>query len=93
MAKSIIQTEKECYICRTTRNLHEHHIFYGTANRRMSEMYGMKVWLCQEHHTGQNGVHFDRQLDLQMKTMAQGVFEDQIGDRERFIETFGRSYK
>lgn len=93
MSKSIIQTEKECYICRTTRNLHCHHIFYGTANRRMSERYGMKVWLCQEHHTGQNGVHFDRQLDLLVKTVAQGVFEEKVGDREKFIEIFGRSYK
>lgn len=93
MSKSIIQTEKECFICRTTRNLHEHHIFYGTANRRMSERYGMKVWLCQEHHTGQNGVHFDRQLDLLVKTVAQGVFEEKVGDREKFIEIFGRSYK
>ena len=42
MAKSIIQSEKECYICRrwynvrTTRGLEEHHILNGrcAASRR-----------------------------------------------------------
>lgn len=92
MARSIIQSEKECFVCKTTLNLHEHHVFFGTGNRKISEKYGMKVWLCQEHHTGRNGVHFDRQLDLLIKTVAQGTFEKEIGSREEFRRLFGRSY-
>lgn len=92
MARSIIQSEKECFVCKTTLNLHEHHVFFGTGNRKISERYGMKVWLCQEHHTGRNGVHFDRQLDLLIKTVAQGTFEKEIGSREEFRRLFGRSY-
>lgn len=92
MARSIIQSEKECFVCKTTLNLHEHHVFFGTGNRKISEKYGMKLWLCQEHHTGRNGVHFDRQLDLLIKTVAQGTFEKEIGSREEFRRLFGRSY-
>ena len=38
--KSIIQTEKECYLCRrfynlrTVKNLEEHHIVFGRGRRR-----------------------------------------------------------
>ena len=55
MSKSIMQHEKECYICRKLvgagvplpgAGLEEHHIF-GAANRKLSEHYGLKVWLCK----------------------------------------------
>ena len=58
----------------------------------MSEQYGMKVWLCQEHHTGNTGVHFNKELDLKLKRMGQEYFENHYGSREVFIRTFGRSY-
>lgn len=91
--KSIIQENKECFVCKTTYNLHEHHIFYGTANRKQSEKYGMKVWLCGRHHNLSNeGVHFNRELDLQIKRMAQKKFEETYKDLD-FIRIFGRSYE
>jgi hypothetical protein len=90
--KSIIQTEKECYVCHTTYNLQDHHIIYGTANRKQSEKYGLKVWLCQEHHTGSCGVHFNKDLDMHLKKLAQMHFEAHIGARNEFIRVFGKSY-
>ena len=51
MAKSILQNDKECYLCRrfynlrTTRGLEEHHILFGRGRRELSERYGLKVWL------------------------------------------------
>lgn len=90
--KSIIQNEKQCFVCGTTLNLHDHHIIYGTSNRKQSEKYGLKVWLCQEHHTGNTGVHFDRDLDLHLKKLAQEHFEAHIGARNEFIRVFGRNY-
>ena len=53
MAKSIIQSEKKCFICGSPY-VEEHHIFFGTANRRLSESRGLKCWLCNYHHTGSN---------------------------------------
>lgn len=66
MAKSILQKDKECYLCRrfynlrTTRGLEEHHILFGRGRRELSERYGLKVWLCHNHHNEPHmGVHFD----------------------------------
>lgn len=89
--KSILQSEKECYICHTLYDIEEHHVFMGTANRKQSEKYGLKVWLCAEHHRGNSGVHFNRELDLSIKRFAQTEFE-KTHTREDFIRIFGKSY-
>lgn len=89
--KSIMQTEKKCYVCGTRYNLHDHHCLYGKANRKQSEKYGLKVWLCLEHHTGRSGVHFNKPLDLYLKKLAQEHFEAQYGDRDEFRRIFGKS--
>lgn len=90
--KSIIQTEKQCFVCGKTFNLHDHHIIYGTSNRKQSEKYGLKVWLCYEHHTGSLGVHFNKNLDLHLKKLAQEHFEAKYGARNDFRSIFGKSY-
>lgn len=92
MAKSIIQKTKGCYVCGTTYNLHDHHIIFGTSNRKNSEKYGLKVWLCMEHHTGSAGVHQNREMDLVLKKVAQQHFEAEIGTRNEFRSIFGKSY-
>ena len=90
--KSIIQRSKECWRCGSRLGLHEHHIFYGTANRKQSEKYGMKVWLCGRHHNLSNeGVHFDKEFDLRLKQYAQKIFEETYKDLD-FIKVFGRNY-
>ena len=92
MAKSVIHFDDCCYVCGSTYNLHTHHCLYGTSNRKLSDKYGYVVRLCQEHHTGNNGVHFNKELDLHFKQLAQKHYEENHGSREDFIRTFGRSY-
>jgi len=93
MSKSIISNERQCVVCGLTTNLHKHHIFYGTANRRMSEKYGCWCYLCARHHNmSDHGVHADNLLDLKLKQMCQDTFERQVGSREQFRAIFGRSY-
>lgn len=90
--KSIIQKNKECYVCRTTYGLHDHHIFYGTSNRKQSEKYGLKVWLCgADHNLSNRGVHFNKELDLELKQLAQRKFEE-THSREEFMREFGRNW-
>lgn len=92
MAKSIIQSDKECYVCGTTQNLHVHHIVYGTANRKLAEKYGLKCFLCMEHHTGQRGVHHNKDLDTQLKKLAQERFEAVYGQNISFRDVFGKNF-
>lgn len=90
--KSILQAEKECWVCKTTHDLHEHHVFEGTGNRPVSERWGLTVYLCGKHHNLSNdGVHFDKDLDLRIKKFAQSEFEKQYS-HELFMREIGRNY-
>lgn len=105
--KSVIQRkeDRQCYICKNflgdfseKNDLEEHHIFEGTANRRQSEKYGLKVMLCRHHHTGdingsKDAVHSKgcNDYDQRLKQIAQVAFE-QDHSREEFMRAFGRNY-
>ena len=88
---SILQDEKKCYICGRVRNLQSHHIVFGNPGRKNSELYGLKVWLCMDHHTGDIGVHQDINLDRYLKRIAQTEFERRFS-HEKWMEVFGRNY-
>lgn len=90
--KSIMSEEKECYFCGTTLNLHKHHIYPGTANRKLSERWGCWCYLCAYHHNmSAAGVHFNRAKDLELKQTCQKLFEEKHG-HEKFVTVFGRSW-
>lgn len=91
--KSIIQTKKKCFICSKIVGLHDHHIYFGTSKRRISEKHGFKVWLCYQHHEGTFGVHGTKghELDLYLKKICQQKFEES-NSREEFIKIIGRNY-
>jgi len=93
MKKSILQRNKACYICGTTHNLHLHHVFYGSANRKLSDADGCVIYLCQSHHTGAQGVHFNRKIDLTIKARCQIEYMRQYNKTvEDFIARYGRNY-
>lgn len=81
-----------CYFCHTEYDLHEHHIFEGTANRKISEKYKMKIKLCGKHHNlSDEGVHFDKAKDIELKQLAQREFEKRFS-HEEFMKVIGRNY-
>lgn len=93
--KSILQNLKECYVCYSTTNLEEHHIFFGTANRKLSEKDGLKVWLCAEHHRGTYGVHGKNGIviDSLLKKEAQQCYMAKNNKtKEEFIRRYGKLY-
>ena len=96
----MLNNDKRCFVCGTTNDLHIHHIFEGTANRKKSEEDDMKIYLCGYHHNMSNaGIHYNKELELKVKKLAQQVWmrqfvpnlplEDQI---EAFIKRYGRNY-
>lgn len=94
MAKKSIITDnmEQCYICGSPY-VNIHHVFFGTANRKMSDKYKLVVPLCVKHHTGSlDSVHRNRELDLNLKRIAQETFEAKKGSREDFIRIFGKSW-
>lgn len=98
--KSILHNkdDRTCFLCKlngdhsTKNNLQEHHVFYGTANRKKSEQYGLKVYLCLEHHTqGAQSVHHNQNNSEILKMIGQKKFEE-THTREEFIREFGRNW-
>lgn len=91
MAKSIIQTEKECYFCGSQRWLEDHHIF-GGGNKTKSEKYGLKVWLCHYcHNEPPRGVHHNIDNMLELRQIGQRAFMEHYPDKD-FVFEFGRNY-
>ena len=95
--ESIIQKEKKCSFCDSVSGgicgLESHHIFPG-SNRKWSEKYGLKVWLCgDEHHrNGPWSVHQNREAANRLKAIGQAKFEETYGTRQDFVRIFGRNY-
>ena len=74
-------------------NIHKHHIYEGTGRRKLSDKYGCWVYLCARHHNMSNeGVHFNKDLDLTLKRICQKKWETKYGNRDKFIRVFGRNY-
>lgn len=89
--KSIVQEEKECFICGCKNWLELHHIF-GASNRKNSTKYGLTVYLCHKHHNEPpNSVHFNRQLNDWLKAVGQNKFNEKYPNLD-FIKIFGKNY-
>lgn len=90
--KSILSTEKRCYLCGSTVNIEDHHIYFGNGLRNKSERHGFKCFLCDFHHRDQkHGVHGNRQIDLQLKQICQREFE-KTHSHEEFMKIIKRNY-
>lgn len=75
-----------------SNNTAVHHVFYGTANRRLAQEDGYIIGLCPRHHNmSDEGIHFNPQLDIKWKRYAQHHFE-RTHSREEFIARYGKSW-
>lgn len=102
MSKSIMhrKEDKTCYLCMKLHhnysrhgNLEEHHVMYGGQNRRISEKYGLKVYLCINHHTydgGPEAVHRNDAIRRLLEKDAQRAFEKAYPELN-FREIFGKN--
>ena len=97
--KSIMQKKDgRCYLCMLlygddgTKVTQEHHVIFGTANRKLSERYGLKVYLCIQHHTGsQKAVHQNAEMALLLKIRAQRAFRERFPELN-WMEIFKKNY-
>lgn len=99
--KSVIQNKEagQCYLCRLLDRDYsikpireEHHVMGGTANRRLSEKYGLKVYLCLNHHRfGPKAVHKNAEVAELLHKEAQKAFL-WIYPNLDFRKIFGKNY-
>ena len=68
-----------CEICGKYGITERHHVFYGTANRKQSEKYGIVCELCAECHRGKQGVHRNRNIDMELKRKRDIICKNRTG--------------
>ncbi len=92
--KSIVQTKKRCYICRSHRMLELHHVYSGFGLRELSDQYGLTVWLCHYcHNEPPNGVHQNREIRRALQARVQRIAMKHYGWSEKdFIGLFRKNY-
>ena len=66
-----------------------HHVFHGTANRKLADEWGCWVWLKSSIHKELH--EKDKSLDRSLQQECQKAFEKRYS-REKFMEVFGRNY-
>lgn len=96
---SIIHNERYCYLCwkrkgiLNSRNLHIHHCFHGTANRKLAEEDGLYINVCVNcHELDKDAIHNDHNTDLFIMQQAQMMYEKKLGSREAFIKRYGKNF-
>ena len=99
--KSIMQQKDgRCYLCQMLHgdysikhDLEEHHVIYGTAQRKLSERFGLKIYCCAYHHLiGSEAVHNNPEISAMLKDKAQRAFEKRWPELD-FRSIFGKNYK
>lgn len=97
--KSIMhQKDGTCFLCAllhgdySQKLTQEHHAIFGTAGRKLSERYGLKVYLCIPHHTaGPEAVHKNAKIAQLVKAAAQRAFCKVFPELE-WMTIFGKNY-
>lgn len=88
---------RECFLCGangTCDPLDKHHIF-GGANRKLSDKYGLTVYLCHFkcHENGKKAVHRCRETADKLHRYGQKKFmREQGATVEEFRLIFGKNY-
>lgn len=76
-----------CFFTGRTDMLERHHLF-GGPNRKLSEKYGLKVWLTHDwHNEPPNGVHHNETNMRILHEYGQQVFEESYPKLD-FCKTF-----
>lgn len=88
---------RTCFLCGRNGNgdaLERHHIF-GGANRKLSQKYGLVVYLCGSrcHRNGKESVHKCRATAEKLHKYGQEkAMEEQNWNVEQFRAVFGKNY-
>lgn len=89
--ESILQANRKCYICgRSNGALHVHHVFEGTANRAVSDRYGLTVFVCPNCH---RAIHENpKALEWLKREAQEKAMIEYDWSADQFRKRFGKNY-
>ena len=88
MSKSIIQTERQCYVTGRTTNIDRHHLVPGVANRKKAEADGLWVYLYHPLHMA---LHNNPELEREYIRIGQRAYE-KTHSREEWMKRYHKNY-
>lgn len=95
MKKGIVtEYNQSCMFCGREAES-QHHLLFGTGDRRLAEQDGLKVPICNTCHnmgSTQESIHGNSKAEALSKMLGQAIFENKIGSREDFRNRYGKSY-
>lgn len=93
MGKSIVNPNAiQCLICGAWKPLEAHHIFHGTARRRLADEDGMIAYICRKCHRRIHDAP-ERELDATLKAVGELLWCQYYGKtKEDFIRRYGKNY-
>lgn len=101
MSKSILhRKDGTCFLCQILHNndgyynwTEEHHVIFGGGRRKKSEHYGLKVYLCKDHHkaNGSESPHGNEDIRDLLSEIAQKTFESRY-DHDLWMREFYENY-
>lgn len=95
--KSILVTDKKCWLCgrKGPEHLDLHHVWGGRGTRKVSDDYGLTVYLC--HHTcheyGPNAVHQNQETRKRLQDWSQKKAMEHYGwSLEDWMKVMRKNY-
>jgi len=89
--KSIIQHKDDtaCFLCGSRINLHKHHVWHGTGNRKIAEADGLYLRLCEPCH---RNLHDKGTHDKDLMEIGEKAYLDHYNATvEDFIRRYGKN--
>ena len=99
-SKIVGDVKGRCYRCGKEGPTERHHIFAG-PNRKLSQKYGLTVYLCHAcHNEPPHGAHFNKETAAWLHRIGQRAFEKSQNKngmewdeaRAEFVRIFGKNY-
>ena len=85
-----IMPEANDYLTEPRAGYHKHHIFNGNPNRKLSEKYGLFVWIAPDRH---DRIHRDEAEDIALKQRGQKAAMETYGwTVDDFRAIFGKNF-
>lgn len=67
-----------CQVCQSAYGIEKHHVVFRSQAPYMTKIKQNLIYLCGEHHRGNNSPHKNRKIDLKYKKALQDKYYEML---------------